>query len=172
MSGKTKILILTYNYYSMDWTNIIIAVISALGGGGLAVLFTRKETKEGMSLDNMQKVISTKDKIIDEQKAHYEALLAEQKAHYEVLLAQKDRIIEEREERCKELKEDLDKKDAKIDELHKMNATLRHRLDDANTKAAVAETMRCDITKCTNRRPPFGSNHRVAEDFIETKTEN
>jgi peptidoglycan hydrolase CwlO-like protein len=127
----------------MDWTNIIIAVISALGGGGLAVLFTRKETKEGMSLDNMQKVLDAKD-----------------------------RIIEEREERCKELKNDLDKKDAKIDELHKMNATLRHRLDDANTKAAVAEVMRCDITKCTNRRPPFGSNHRVAEDFIETKTEN
>lgn len=127
----------------MDWTNIIIAVISALGGGGLAVLFTRKETKEGMSLDNMQKVLDAKD-----------------------------RIIEEREERCKELKNDLDKKDAKIDELHKMNATLRHRLDDANTKAAVAEVMRCDITKCTNRRPPFGSNHRGAEDFIETKTEN
>jgi peptidoglycan hydrolase CwlO-like protein len=127
----------------MDWTNIIIAVISALGGGGLAVLLTRKETKEGMSLDNMQKVLDAKD-----------------------------RIIEEREERCKELKNDLDKKDAKIDELHKMNATLRHRLDDANTKAAVAEVMRCDITKCTNRRPPFGSNHRVAEDFIETKTEN
>lgn len=127
----------------MDWTNIIIAVISALGGGGLAVLFTRKETKEGMSLDNMQKVLDAKD-----------------------------RIIEEREERCKELKNDLDKKDAKIDELHKMNATLRHRLDDANTKAAVAEVMRCDITKCTNRRPPFGSNHRVAEDFVETKTEN
>ena len=130
-------------YFLMDWTNIIIAVISALGGGGLAVLFTRKETKEGMSLDNMQKVLDAKD-----------------------------RIIEEREERCKELKNDLDKKDAKIDELHKMNATLRHRLDDANTKAAVAEVMRCDITKCTNRRPPFGSNHRVAEDFIETKTEN
>lgn len=127
----------------MDWTNIIIAVISALGGGGLAVLFTRKETKEGMSLDNMQKVLDAKD-----------------------------RIIEEREERCKELKNDLDKKDAKIDELHKMNATLRHRLDDANTKAAVAEVMRCDITKCTNRRPPFGSNHRVAEELIETKTEN
>lgn len=127
----------------MDWTNIIIAVISALGGGGLAVLFTRKETKEGMSLDNMQKVLDAKD-----------------------------RIIEEREERCKELKNDLDKKDAKIDELHKMNATLRHRLDDANTKAAVADVMRCDITKCTNRRPPFGSNHRVAEDFIEIKQEN
>ena len=128
MSGRTKKLILTYNYYSMDWTNIIIAVISALGGGGLAVLFTRKETKEGMTLDNMQKVLDAKD-----------------------------RIIEEREARCKELKDDLTKKDDKIDELHRINSTLRHKLDDANTKAAVAEVMRCDITKCTTRRPPFGS---------------
>lgn len=112
----------------MDWTNIIIAVISALGGGGLAVLFTRKETKEGMTLDNMQKVLDAKD-----------------------------RIIEEREARCKELKDDLTKKDDKIDELHRINSTLRHKLDDANTKAAVAEVMRCDITKCTTRRPPFGS---------------
>ena len=116
----------------MDWGTIIVAVISALGGGGLAVLFTRKETKEGMSLDNMQKVLDAKD-----------------------------RIIEEREARCKELKDDLTKKDDKIDELHRINSTLRHKLDDANTKAAVAEVMRCDITKCTTRRPPFGSGVKV-----------
>lgn len=121
----------------MDWGTIIVAVISALGGGGLAVLFTRKETKEGMSLDNMQKVLDAKD-----------------------------RIIEEREARCKELKEDLTKKDDKIDELHRINSTLRHKLDDANTKAAVAEVMRCDITKCTTRRPPFGSHVKVSNEGL------
>lgn len=113
----------------MDWTNIIIAVISALGGGGLAVLFTRKETKEGMSLDNMQKVLDAKD-----------------------------RIIAEREERCKELKSDLDKKDAKIDEMHKEKDVLRHELDDANTRAAVAEVMICDKMDCGDRNPPLGSH--------------
>ena len=41
-----------------------------------------------MSLDNMQKVLDAKDRIIEERE----------------------------EERCKELKNDLDKKDAKIDE--------------------------------------------------------
>ena len=121
----------------MEWTDIIIAIIGALGGGGLVRLFTRKETKEGMSLDNMQKVLDAKD-----------------------------RIIEEREERCKELKDDLSKKDDKIDELHRINSTLRHKLDDANTKAAVAEVMRCDITKCTTRRPPFGSGVKVSNEDV------
>lgn len=87
-----------------------------------------------MSLDNMQKVLDAKD-----------------------------RIIEERIERCKELKNEMDKKDLKIDELHKINANLRHKLDDANTKAAVAEVMRCDVTKCINRIPPFGSSLEMAE---------
>lgn len=118
----------------MDWTQIIIALISAVLGGGLVKIFTTKETKEGMSLDNMQKVLDAKD-----------------------------RIIEERIDRCKELKNELDKKDLKIDELHKVNASLRHKLDDANTKAAVADVMRCDVTKCINRIPPFGSSLERAE---------
>lgn len=113
----------------MDWTTIIVAVISALGGGGLAVLFTRKETKEGMAIDNMQKVLDAKD-----------------------------RIIAEREERCKELKADLDRKDSKIDELHKEKDALRHELDDANTRAAVAEVMICDKMDCSQRNPPLGSH--------------
>lgn len=118
----------------MDWNTIITAIIGALGGGGFTFLLTRKETKEGMSLDNMQKVLDAKD-----------------------------RIIEERIERCKELKSELDKKDLKIDELHKVNANLRHKLDEANTKAAVADVMRCDVTKCINRIPPFGSSLERAE---------
>lgn len=119
----------------MDWNAIIMAVLSAIGGGGLTFFFTRKETKEGMSLDNMQKVLDAQH-----------------------------RLIAEREERCKEFKLDLEKKDCKIEELHKINATLRHKLDDVNTRAAVAEVMRCDITKCTNRIPPFGSSLKVAEE--------
>lgn len=122
----------------MDWTQIIIALISAVLGGGAVKIFTTKETKEGMSLENMQKVLDAKDK-----------------------------IIEERIERCKELKLELDKKDMKIDELHKINANLRHKLDDANTRTAVAEVMRCDVAKCINRIPPFGSSLKMAEQIKE-----
>lgn len=112
----------------MDWTTIVVAVVSAMGGGAVQRFFTRHETKEGMSLDNMQKVLDAKD-----------------------------RIIEEREERCKELKQDLDKKDAKIDEMYKEKDMLRHELDEANTRAAVAEVIVCDRMDCGVRNPPLGS---------------
>lgn len=122
----------------MDWTQIIVALIGAVLGGGLVKILTTKETKEGMSLENMQKVLDAKDK-----------------------------IIEERIERCRELKLELDKKDLKIDEQHKIIANLRHELDEANTKAAVAEVMRCDATKCVTRVPPFGSSLKMAEEINE-----
>lgn len=118
----------------MEWTTIVTALIGAVFGGGGTFLFTRKETKESLTLDNVQKVLDAKD-----------------------------RIIAEREERCKELKGDLDKKDSKIEELYQINAQLRHNLDGANTRAAVAEVVRCDVTKCINRIPPFGSSLQVAE---------
>ena len=134
--------------YRMDWTTIIVAVISAFGGGGLAFLFTRKETKEGMTLDNMQKVIDAKD-----------------------------RIIEEREARCKELKADLAKKDETIaqkeqyiTDLHKDNSTLYDKLDKANSRAAVNKLLKCQEIGCAHRRPPLGEG--AADTFKQIRNGN
>ena len=134
--------------YRMDWTTIIVAVISAFGGGGLAFLFTRKETKEGMTLDNMQKVIDAKD-----------------------------RIIEEREARCKELKADLAKKDETIaqkeqyiTDLHKDNSTLYDKLDKANSRAAVNKLLKCQEIGCSHRRPPLGEG--AADTFRQIRNGN
>ena len=134
--------------YRMDWTTIIVAVISAFGGGGLAFLFTRKETKEGMTLDNMQKVIDAKD-----------------------------RIIEEREARCKELKADLAKKDETIaqkeqyiTDLHKDNSTLYDKLDKANSRAAVNKLLKCQEIGCAHRRPPLGEG--AADTFRQIRNGN
>lgn len=132
----------------MDWTTIIVAVISAFGGGGLVRLFTRKETKEGMTLDNMQKVIDAKD-----------------------------RIIEEREARCKELKADLAKKDETIaqkeqyiTDLHKDNSTLYDKLDKANSRAAVNKLLKCQEIGCAHRRPPLGEG--AADTFRQIRNGN
>ena len=132
----------------MDWTTIIVAIISAFGGGGLAFLFTRKETKEGMTLDNMQKVIDAKD-----------------------------RIIEEREARCKELKADLAKKDEIIAqkelciaELHKDKSILYDKLDKANSRAAVNKLLKCQEIGCAQRRPPLGEG--AADTFRQIRTGN
>lgn len=132
----------------MEWTTIIVAVISAMGGGGLVRLFTRKETKEGMTLDNMQKVIDAKD-----------------------------RIIEEREARCKELKADLAKKDEIIAqkeqciaELHKDKSILYDKLDKSNSRAAVNKLLKCQEIGCSHRRPPLGEG--AADTFKQIRNGN
>lgn len=131
----------------MDWTQIIIAVISGLFvGGGLMLIFTRKEVKDGKAAENMQKVVDSMQKSLDA----------------------KDRIIEEQEQRRKELKDDVDKKDAKIDELQREKSAMRDKyeqeksemrdqIDDLKTKNAVSSMMRCIKIKCDERDPPFGS---------------
>lgn len=117
---------------TMDWTQVIIALIGlvsgVLTGGGVTMWLTRKETKEGKALENMQKVLDAKD-----------------------------RIIEEREERCKELKADIDKKNAKIEQLLTEKSKIRDENDDLKTNLAVTMMLKCIKLNCIDRDPPFGS---------------
>ena len=101
-----------------------------------------------MTLDNMQKVIDAKD-----------------------------RIIEEREARCKELKADLAKKDETIaqkeqyiTDLHKDNSTLYDKLDKANSRAAVNKLLKCQEIGCSHRRPPLGEG--AADTFKQIRNGN
>lgn len=123
----------------MDWTQIIVAAISAvaglLTGGGLMMWFTRKETKEGKALENMQKVLDSMQNTLNA----------------------KDRIIQEHELRRNELKADIDKKDDKIETLLKEKSVIRDANDDLKTSLAVANLMKCIKLKCYDRDPPFGS---------------
>lgn len=123
----------------MDWTQILITIISTivggLLGGGFMMWFTRREVKEGKGIENMQKVVESMQKSLDA----------------------KDRIIEEHETRRKELKADLDKKDVKIEELLKEKSEIRDDNDDLKTSLAVALMLKCKTLKCVDRDPPFGS---------------
>ena len=114
---------------NMDWTTIITTMISVLvPTGGFLGVFTIREKKTGLMLENASKLI---DGWVQ--------------------------LANERQEMIKDRDSKLDAKDSKIDELHKVNTDLRHDLDDARTAAAVAGVVRCDIASCTKRRPPFGS---------------
>ena len=123
----------------MNWTEIVIAVIGLVGGlltgGGLMMWFTRKETKEGKDVENMQKVIESMQTSLDA----------------------KDRIIEEHEERRQELKADLQKKDEKIEQLLNEKSDIRDENDELKTKLAVTTMLKCVKLNCIDRDPPFGS---------------
>lgn len=123
----------------MDWTQVLVALTSSVGGailgGGAMMWFTRREVKEGKALDNMQKVIESMQKSLDA----------------------KDRIISEHEVRRAELKADLDKKDEKIESILKDKAVLRDENDDLKTSLAVTMMLKCIKLNCIDRDPPFGS---------------
>lgn len=67
-------------------------------------------------------------------------------------------LANERQEMLKEKDKKLDEKDEKIDEQYRISSSLRHKLDDANTRAAVAELMICDKVGCGDRNPPLGTH--------------
>lgn len=114
----------------MDWTPIITTLIAALvPTGGFLGLFTIREKKTEMMLTNASKLI--------------EGWM---------------QLANERQQTIKEKENKLEDKDEKIDEQYRINSSLRHKLDDANTKAAVAEVMICDKMACGDRNPPFGTH--------------
>ena len=114
----------------MDWTAIITTLIATLiPTGGFLGLFTIRERKTELMLNNASTLNDG----------------------WTMLANERQEMVKERDAKIAE-------KDIKIDELYRMNSSLRHRLDDAHTRAAVAEVMRCDISSCPERRPPFGSH--------------
>lgn len=110
----------------MTWLSIIELVIAALGAGGLVSLFTIKETRKGLKVDNKSKEIDVHIKLIDE--------LQDQ--------------VEKQNER-------LDKKDALMQEKDDIIAELRNKLDSVRTQCSVATLLRCNCISCENRQPPI-----------------
>ena len=117
----------------MDWTQIVITILSLLiPTGGIVAIFTAREKKTEMALNNMNK--------INEQ---WEAFSSKE------------------EERRKELKEDIDRKDNKIDEQYREISRLRNELDNERTERAKAEMMKCIRIMCVERHPPFGESYKM-----------
>lgn len=120
----------------MDWTQIITTVLTLLiPTGGIMAIFTAREKKTEMALNNMNK--------INEQWAAFSS---------------------KEEERRKELKADIDRKDSKIDALYDEITRLRIALDAERTERAKAEMLKCIRTKCVERHPPFGEGHNPKND--------
>lgn len=118
----------------MDWTQIITTLITILvPTGGFLGVFTIREKKTALMLENASK-------LNDGWTA----------------------LANERQETIKYKEKKIEEKDAKIDELYRINSSLRHKLDDANTARAVAEVLLCDKASCLDRNPPFGRHFHLS----------
>ena len=117
----------------MDWTGIITALIAALiPTGGLTAIVTLRDKKTAAFIANTKEIND-----------HWKG------------------IADDREQRARELKEDLDRKEEIIQEQWREISELRNELDNTRTARAVAELLKCEKTSCTDRQPPFGQGQSV-----------
>lgn len=128
----------------IEWTTIAIAVAGSISIGEIINLFTIKEHKKGMKIENKEKEDSRWEKLADQQ--------ADQ--------------ISQLNEQITNLNDRVEKKDARIIELEDRCADLRNKLDDANTNLAKASLLKCNRLNCTNRRPPLGYTELSPEEMI------
>lgn len=128
----------------MNWTDIIICLITALlTGGGLTAIRTSGEKKIAAKISNLADITKEYLKVAD----------------------LKDKVIED-------LRKEKEALSEKVDELYQLEADKRELIDQLNTRVAVLTILRCNTTRCADRKPPFGS--KINDTFLtsEIKTED
>ena len=121
----------------IEWSTIVIAIAGSISIGEIINLFTIKEHKKGMKIENKEKEDNRWEKLADQQA-----------------------------EQITQLNETMQKKDARIIELEDRCSALREQLDKANTDLAKSTLLRCSCLNCTNRRPPFGYTELSPEEIV------
>ena len=121
----------------IEWTTIVIAVAGSISIGEIINLFTIREHKKGMKIENKEKEDNRWEKLADQQA-----------------------------DQINNMNERLEKKDARIIELEDRCADLRNKLDEANTALAKATLLKCNHLNCTDRRPPLGYTDLSPEEMI------
>ena len=124
----------------IEWTTIVIAIAGSISIGEIINLFTIKEHKKGMKIENKEKEDNRWEKLADQQA---------------------DQITS--------LNDRMEKKDARIIELEDRCADLRNKLDEANTNLAKATLLKCNRLNCTNRRPPLGYTELSTDEMIDER---
>lgn len=119
----------------MDWANVIITIASMLlTSGGLVTVVTLKDRKSGAVLDNLSKMIESADR----SNSEWQELTKDETARREALSAE------------------LERKDAKIDELRKRVTVLMEANSKLSSRCTFLTMMRCMKVGCAQRIPPFG----------------
>lgn len=119
----------------MDWTQIIVALISS---GAFLGIFLITEKKSAAVLESVDKRSAT-------------AIESAQK-----LGDSYQEIAQSWEHRVEQLQAELDRKNGEISDRDKQISEMSREIDKAHSNETVARLMICDKTACMKRRPPFG----------------
>ena len=121
----------------MDWTNIIITLITS---GAFTAIYLLGDKKTSAVLDNVSKTIDQWQELLREVK---DELAAKSVVYRESQQSYEDTIA---------------KKDAKIDSLYKEMSVYRDEKDKLSSRVAFLTAYRCKKVNCTEREPPFGTS--------------
>lgn len=134
----------------IEWSTIVIAIAGSISIGEIISLFTVKEHKKGMKIENKQKEDERWEKLADQLQDQVEKL----------------------QNQIEALNERLEAKDGRIIELEDRCASLQEKLDTSRTQCSIATMLRCNKISCTDRVPPIseaftGDISRQLTDYIE-----
>ena len=132
----------------IEWGTIVIAIAGSISVGEIINLFTLREHKKGMHIENKQKEDERWEKLVNE------------------LQDQNNRL----QEQNTMLHERLEKKDERIIELEDRCGDLRNKLDESNTNLAKASLLKCTRLGCTSRKPPLGYTELTPEELMEERS--
>ena len=129
----------------IEWGTIALAIVGSVSVGELISLFTVREQKKGMRIDNKQKEDERWEKLSDQQSDQ----------------------ITQLNEQIASLNDRLEKKDVQMIELQDRETSLRQTLDATRTKCAVSELLKCVNVSCPNREPKLGTRQVDVETIME-----
>lgn len=126
----------------MDWTNIIITLITS---GAFTTIYLLGDRKTSAVMENVSKMIDQWQELLREVKEELAVKSEEYKASQ------------------KSFEDNIAKKDAKIDSLYKEISIYRDEKDKLSSRVAFLTAYRCKKLNCMDREPPFGSNMKDKE---------
>lgn len=146
-NGYAYICITFKDFIMIEWTTILVAVVSALGAGGITSLVTMREKKKEKQLENKEKEEEVKEKNDSRW----------------------SKLCDELQDQIDKLNERCDKKDERIMELEDQKSVLQQKLDESNTNYVKANLLKCSKLACIDRRPPLGFTELTPEEMLHER---
>ena len=135
----------------IEWTTIIVALITALIPSGLIGFFTIREQRNAAKLANKEKETDIKEK---------------EDGRWEKLADQLSEQIDKLNTQIEDLNMRLEKKDSLLEEKNDIISDLKTKLDKTRSRYIASDMCRCLRVECKDREPSWGSRVLDVEKLV------